>query len=186
MATTGTTQTSSSSTPPLPRIGEFYRGKSVLVTGATGFLGKCLLERLLRDCGDLKKIYVLVRPAKDKTPAQRMEEILQDSLFDLIRKQEAIAQASLSRSSSTDSLHKDGGAAAAGAGRRQQVSFEDKVVAVAADLAEPQMGVKDEEMMEEMRENVSIILHMAATVNFNEKLDISLATNVVSVQNLIK
>lgn len=60
------------------------------------------------------------------------------------------------------------------------------MIAVSADLSQPAMGVADEKMLEEMREKVSIIIHLAATVNFNEKLDISLATNVVSVQNLIK
>lgn len=42
-------------------IAQFYRGKNILITGATGFMGKVLVEKLLRDCGDVKCIYVLVR-----------------------------------------------------------------------------------------------------------------------------
>lgn len=42
-------------------IAEFYGGKNILITGATGFMGKVLVEKLLRDCGDVKCIYILVR-----------------------------------------------------------------------------------------------------------------------------
>lgn len=42
-------------------IAEFYGEKSVLITGATGFMGKVLVEKLLRDCGRVKCIYILVR-----------------------------------------------------------------------------------------------------------------------------
>ena len=41
-----------------------YDGKSVLVTGATGFLGKVLVEKLLRDCREIDTIYVLLRGKK--------------------------------------------------------------------------------------------------------------------------
>lgn len=42
-------------------VAEFYGGKNVLITGATGFMGKVLVEKLLRDCGQVKCIYILVR-----------------------------------------------------------------------------------------------------------------------------
>lgn len=42
-------------------IADFYGGKNILITGATGFMGKVLVEKLLRDCRDVKNIYVLVR-----------------------------------------------------------------------------------------------------------------------------
>lgn len=40
---------------------EFYNGKNILITGATGFMGKVLVEKLLRDCPDVNCIYILVR-----------------------------------------------------------------------------------------------------------------------------
>lgn len=46
-------------------ISDFYEGKNILVFGGTGFIGKVLLEKLLRDCGKLNKIYVVIRSKKD-------------------------------------------------------------------------------------------------------------------------
>uniref|UniRef100_A0A8C6XZA5 Fatty acyl-CoA reductase n=1 Tax=Naja naja TaxID=35670 RepID=A0A8C6XZA5_NAJNA len=43
-------------------VGAYYSGKSVLVTGATGFMGKVLIEKFLHSCHDVKAIYVCVRP----------------------------------------------------------------------------------------------------------------------------
>lgn len=42
-------------------ISQFYGEKNILITGATGFMGKVLVEKLLRDCGQVKCIYILVR-----------------------------------------------------------------------------------------------------------------------------
>jgi fatty acyl-CoA reductase len=35
------------------KVKEFYRGKNILITGVTGFLGKVILEKLLRTCPDV-------------------------------------------------------------------------------------------------------------------------------------
>ena len=56
-------------------ITEFYRNKSIFITGATGFLGKALVEKLLRSCYDIDKIYLLVRGKKGKSPMERLDEI---------------------------------------------------------------------------------------------------------------
>ena len=57
-------------------IVKYYTDKSIFITGATGFLGKVLIEKLLRSCPDVKKMYVLVRHKKGNTPQQRINEIL--------------------------------------------------------------------------------------------------------------
>lgn len=56
-------------------IPEYYEGKNILLTGATGFMGKVLLEKLLRSCPKVKAVYVLVRSKAKQTPEERIEEI---------------------------------------------------------------------------------------------------------------
>lgn len=55
-------------------VSEWYRGQSVFVTGATGFMGKVLVEKLLRSCPELKHIYILVRTKKGVAPEERLEK----------------------------------------------------------------------------------------------------------------
>lgn len=61
---------------PLPSIVDFYSRRNVFITGATGFMGKCLLEKLLRSVPDLGSVFVLTRPKKGKDPQQRINDLL--------------------------------------------------------------------------------------------------------------
>lgn len=72
---------------PESEVAEFYRGRSVLVTGASGFMGKVLLEKLLYSCPDLRAIYILMRSKRNKTPEMRTEEMLKIPLFNRVRKE---------------------------------------------------------------------------------------------------
>jgi alcohol-forming fatty acyl-CoA reductase len=58
----------------LTKTQEFYKGKSIFITGASGFMGKVLLEKLLYSCSDLKQIMILVRPKRGKSAAQRVAD----------------------------------------------------------------------------------------------------------------
>jgi hypothetical protein len=64
-------------------IQEFYRGANVLVTGGTGFMGKVLLEKLLRSCPHLSNIYLLVRSKKGKKVDSRIEELFDDPVSEI-------------------------------------------------------------------------------------------------------
>ncbi|CAG4949073.1 unnamed protein product [Parnassius apollo] len=67
-------------------IQKFYEGSVVFITGGSGFLGKLLIEKLLRAC-TLSKMFVLIRSKKDKRPNERLVEVLKDPLFDELRKE---------------------------------------------------------------------------------------------------
>ncbi|KFQ41424.1 Fatty acyl-CoA reductase 1, partial [Nestor notabilis] len=66
-------------------IPKYYEGKNILLTGATGFMGKVLLEKLLRSCPNVKAVYVLIRPKAGQTAEARVEEITSCKLFDRLR-----------------------------------------------------------------------------------------------------
>lgn len=61
----------------ISEIQDFYADSTIFVTGATGFLGKLLIEKLLRSCPTIRKIYILVRPKKGKEIASRVQEIFE-------------------------------------------------------------------------------------------------------------
>ncbi|KAG0428902.1 hypothetical protein HPB47_024140 [Ixodes persulcatus] len=60
----------------MPTIGSFFAGRNVLVTGSTGFLGKVLLEKLLRSCPDVGSIYLIVRSKRGLRAEDRIADIL--------------------------------------------------------------------------------------------------------------
>ncbi|XP_059611991.1 putative fatty acyl-CoA reductase CG5065 [Phlebotomus argentipes] len=67
------------------RIPEWYAGRSVFITGATGFMGKVLVEKLLHDCPDLERLYLLVRAKRGVEPEQRREEYVNHMAFERVR-----------------------------------------------------------------------------------------------------
>ncbi|KAG9158123.1 hypothetical protein Leryth_000277 [Lithospermum erythrorhizon] len=49
----------------------FLENRSIIVTGATGFLAKILIEKILRIQPNVKKLYLLLRAQDDKAALQR-------------------------------------------------------------------------------------------------------------------
>ncbi|CAI6353065.1 unnamed protein product [Macrosiphum euphorbiae] len=66
-------------------IKDFYDGCDIFITGGTGFMGKVLIEKLLRSCPGIRNIYVLMRHRKDKCIADRVKDMLALPLFDKIK-----------------------------------------------------------------------------------------------------
>lgn len=69
----------SSKTPD--SVSDFYDGSVILITGGTGFLGKVLIEKLLR-VYKIKKIYLIIRAKNDMDCDTRLVEFFKETIFD--------------------------------------------------------------------------------------------------------
>lgn len=70
-----------SADPNLPTIPEFFDSKDIFITGASGFMGKVLIEKLLRSCPKINQIFILIREKKGKNINERLEMIKSVPLF---------------------------------------------------------------------------------------------------------
>ena len=130
-------------------IRKFYEGKNVLLTGVTGFLGKVILEKLMRNCPGINKFYIMVRQKRNKKPFDRIKnEILNSYVFSVVKKQ-----------------HEDFYSWA-----------QSKIVPIVGDLVVDNLGMSD--IHREMVVNdCHIIINSAASVNFDDHLHDALAIN---------
>ncbi|MBI3091116.1 MAG: SDR family oxidoreductase [Candidatus Tectomicrobia bacterium] len=136
-------------------------GKTLLVSGATGFLGKALIEKLLFEIPAIKRIYLLIRPRGGDVPAQaRLKaDIFSSPLFQRLRTREE--------------------------GREGFEAFlGGKVVAVEGDLMQVGLGLADEDLRRLAKE-IDLIINSAATVQFDERLDLALNLNTLGPQRLL-
>nr|XP_021208593.1 fatty acyl-CoA reductase wat isoform X1 [Bombyx mori]XP_021208594.1 fatty acyl-CoA reductase wat isoform X1 [Bombyx mori] len=68
-------------------VRQFYAGTTALITGGTGFIGKQLIEKLLRSC-DVKRIYILMRSKKGKSMPERLQSQFNEPVYDNLRSQQ--------------------------------------------------------------------------------------------------
>lgn len=68
-----------------PSIPDFYKGKEIFITGGSGFIGKVLIEKLLRSCQDIKTIYLLLREKRGEPIEQRLNALVKMDVFDILR-----------------------------------------------------------------------------------------------------
>lgn len=176
-------------------IASFYRNRCVFITGATGFLGKVgggmqrgwgvcppgtkplahvnptpkvMVEKLLR-CTDVHTIYLLVRSKGKQTAQERLEALLESDVSrgtngaDLSPRHLLVHIAPFSHSLSLCVFQLFCRV------RKERPNFAEKLVAVNGELTEPNMGLSPSDA-EALAASVSIILHVAATIKFNERL----------------
>lgn len=60
-------------------IEQFYENAVVIISGGTGFLGKILVEKLLRSF-DVKKIYLLIRNKNNVNVDDRLQNFFKESV----------------------------------------------------------------------------------------------------------
>ncbi len=84
-ASTGGAHPAPAALQPSNRLLHFLQGSSIFITGATGFLAKVLVEKVLRVQPDVGSIYLLIKPKQGSTAQQRLQQMLQLPVFDALR-----------------------------------------------------------------------------------------------------
>ncbi|HET7478938.1 MAG TPA: HAD-IB family hydrolase [Rubrobacteraceae bacterium] len=140
-------------------LSESYRGKTIFLTGGTGFLGTALVEKILRSLPDLGRLYLLIRSSREKSAADRFEkDMLGSAAFRGLREK-------------------------LGDGFEEYVTG--KVRVLEGDVHAPSLGLGDEALSELSRE-VDIVIHSAASVVFDAPLDAAVGSNVQGTLGLLK
>ncbi|XP_063392475.1 putative fatty acyl-CoA reductase CG5065 [Cydia fagiglandana] len=182
-------------------IADFYDGAVLLVTGGTGFLGKALLEKLLRSCPGINTIYLLLRPKRGLTVEQRYKELLKNQAFDRIRTRWP------ERLSKLSPITGDVSAPGLGVGLEQKALLTEvtvlfhsaatvrsvnyhqylvrlsKLSPITGDVSAPGLGVGLEQKA--LSTEVTVLFHSAATVRFTEPLHAATALNVQGTASLL-
>lgn len=66
-----------------PSINSFFRYQNVLITGGTGFLGKAVVEKILRDCSNVDTVYLLIRDKPGIGVAKRFQDFCNNEVCPL-------------------------------------------------------------------------------------------------------
>ncbi|PSS36284.1 Fatty acyl-CoA reductase [Actinidia chinensis var. chinensis] len=131
-------------------IVKFLRGKSFLITGATGFLAKVLIEKILRTVPDVGKIFLLIKAKSKEAAMQRLKnEIIDTELFKCLRQTY---------------------------GKSYEAFMLSKLVPVLGNVCESNLGL-EENTVEAIAKEVNIIVNSAANTTFDERYDVALDIN---------
>ncbi|XP_076884070.1 putative fatty acyl-CoA reductase 4 isoform X2 [Bidens hawaiensis] len=137
---------------------ESFANKNILVTGATGFLGKIFVEKILRVQPNIKKLYLLIRGSDSNSAMHRLHsEVIGKDLFRVIKQK---------------------------LGTHFHTLISEKVIPVAGDMAMENLGVTNMELLNEMRRQVDIVVNSAANTNFDERYDVAFAINTLGVKHV--
>ena len=121
---------------------EFYKGKAVLLTGVTGFLGKVILEKMLRSLPTIRVIYVMIRPRANQSIKDRLwSQVFTSEIFNTVFSENPDLRKNLS----------------------------DKVVPIAGDLIIEKLGLAPDDL-NLLQSDLDVIINCAASVNFDDPL----------------
>ncbi|KAI4986903.1 hypothetical protein ZWY2020_019533 [Hordeum vulgare] len=138
-------------------VAEYFRGKSILITGSTGFLGKVLVEKILRVQPDVKKLFLLIRAPNVESAKLRIQtEVTGKEIFQLLKKNHGVG---------FDNF------------------IEEKICPLAGDVMHEGFGLNSAKLSN-LYKNIDIIVNGAATTNFTERYDVAFDVNVLGAKHV--
>ncbi|MCG9129268.1 AMP-binding protein [Candidatus Poribacteria bacterium] len=144
-------------------IADFFRGKVLLITGGTAFLGQPMVAKILTSLPDVKHIYLLIRNrtesnGKITTAVERFKnELLCSDVFDELRK-----------------IH----------GTDFESWVSDKVTPVEGELTDERLGFSDT-LYEQLQNEVDVFFNIAGLVQFDPPFDASLKGNALAARHTV-
>jgi HAD superfamily hydrolase (TIGR01490 family) len=140
-------------------IAEALKGKTILVTGSTGFLGKSIVEKCLRSIPDVGRINLAIRSSARRPASERLErEVLSSPAFKRLKGElgeEAFAKL-----------------------------VAEKLSVVEIDLGRDGLGLSD--AGREQLRACDIVIHSAAAVEFDNPADLSAQTNLLGAARMVE
>lgn len=146
-------------TGPTERIRERLAGQQILITGSTGFLAKVFIEKLLRGVDTIGGIHLMVRhrPGGATSDQRVARNVLGSHAFDRVR---------------------------AGLGDDFTRLCAEKVHVVSGDLTKERFGLETQ-AYDDLAGKVTLIVNSAATVTFDERLDLAVELNALGPSRLL-
>jgi fatty acyl-CoA reductase len=140
-------------------IAEALKGKTILVTGSTGFLGKSIVEKCLRSIPEVGRINLAIRSSARRPASERLErEVLSSPAFKRLKEERGEAEfAKL---------------------------VADKLAVVEIDLGRDGLGLSD--AGREQLRACEIVIHSAAAVEFDNPADLSAQTNLLGAARMVE
>ncbi|KAH8343842.1 hypothetical protein KR059_011924 [Drosophila kikkawai] len=152
---------------------DIYDDAVVFITGATGFVGKTLLEKLLWSFPRIKRIYMLIRPKGGVTVQERFRGFLQNPIFERLTTEHPERLKKI--------FYFSGNIEDDNFGKTLEITNE----TTSAHQRPPPTGLNESDRAVLCAE-VNIIFHSAATVRFNECLKVSARVNSQATFNLLE
>ncbi|RYR69264.1 hypothetical protein Ahy_A03g015816 [Arachis hypogaea] len=143
----------------LGSILQFLKDKTILVTGATGFLAKIFVEKILRVQPNVKKLYLLLRAPDIEFANHRLHhEIIGKDLFRLLK----------------ETL-----------GGNFNSFVSEKLSVMPGDISQENLDLKDTILRDQIFNQIDVIVNIAATTKFDERYDVALGINTLGVEHLL-
>lgn len=137
-------------------VSNSFEGKTLLLTGATGFVAKVFLEKAIRTTPGIKKIHLLIRDGKLRAEGRAEIDIFSSRIFERLKSE---------------------------MGPRFTDFVNEKVVVACGDTSLRRLGMSDDTYLRLLNE-VDLVVNAAASTDFMNQIDHAVKTNTLSIANL--